>query len=126
MDEQKDKMKEKNNAGLVMFLVITLSALVALAESGYDSAGQRDPFVPLVGIDFERDQTIEECGITAENINIQGIVTNPDGKRGALINGEIINEKAIIGGDVFVEEIQDNAVVLIIQKKKHIFKLYEE
>ncbi len=113
----------KINVGLVIFFLIVLCLIDALAESGYDSFGERDPFVPLAGINLQDSRTIGNSGITVESIKLQGIVINPDGTHSALINGEVVKDKTALG-DIFVEEIRDNTVTLIVQEKRYVLKLY--
>lgn len=117
---------KKNDVRWVMFLAIILCSVNAPAESGYDSLKERDPFVPLVGINLQDSLTNGSGEITAENIKLQGIVINPDGTYSALINGEVVREQTVFGTGVFVEEIRDNTVTLVIQEKRYVLRLYEE
>ena len=94
--------------------------------SEYDSSGQRDPFVPLIGV--SKKVGIRSGGgtiISIDDVVLQGIVINPDGTRSAIINGEVIPE-----GDTFeqvlIGSIGTNSVVVELNGQKHELKLYEE
>jgi len=94
--------------------------------SEYDPSGQRDPFVPLIGV--SKKVGIRSDGgtiISIDDVVLQGIVVNPNGTRSAVINGEVIPEGDSLE-QVLIRSIGTNSVVVELNGQKHELKLYEE
>ncbi|MDP8258002.1 MAG: general secretion pathway protein GspB [Candidatus Aadella gelida] len=89
----------------------------------YNTQGQRDPFVPLVGVSTDISSGNGTI-MSVNDVSLQGIVMNADGKFSAIINGEVMKE-----GDstehTKIEAIRENAVVIRIEDQSHEIKLYE-
>ncbi|HNX91151.1 MAG TPA: hypothetical protein PKY78_07135 [Candidatus Omnitrophota bacterium] len=106
-----------------VFLVIFFAAAIADAAV-YNSQGKRDPLVPLVGAAAQG--VIEGlAGVNSiENVKLQGIVTGATGEKAAVINGEIMYEGGRMG-NLSVESIGENEVVVKFNDTKHTLKLYQ-
>ena len=99
-------------------------AVSVAAGYRYDSRGRRDPFVPLVGVS-ERSAHGGVRGIlSAADVSLQGIVTNEDGRKQAVINGELMKEGDRIGR-LLVESIGENSVKVKIDEAEFEIKLYK-
>jgi hypothetical protein len=112
---------------LCLALAATFGAAVtgdAYCSETYNSYGRRDPFVPLVGVtDIVRRGGIE--GISSiDAVDLQGIVVSEDGRKGVIMNGEVISEGEVIGL-LKVEYVGSNTVVIKIDNDKHELKLYK-
>jgi len=111
--------------GVFLSLVPAVHCEASL-EAGYDSAGRRDPFVPLIGVS-PRDTARRGVWsvLSVDDVLLQGIVINPDGSRSAVINGEVIKEGEIID-QVLIKSVGENDVIIEINGRMHELKLYEE
>ena len=104
-------------------LVAVLPGFADSAEK-YNSYGRRDPFVPLVGVaDVVTRGGIE--GIASiEDVDLQGIVVSANGRKGVIMNGEVIGEGEI-AGNIKIESVGSNTVVIKIDNEIHEIKLYK-
>jgi len=118
-------MKDFIKGAVVLIALAVIAAPCVMAEGlKYDSHGRRDPFVPLVG--QERSSTIKLKDATSiEDIVLEGIAMKGRGKRAAILNGEVLvkNEKV---GDVYVKEISEKAVTILISGKTFSISLPED
>ena len=114
---------------LLLSSAVTVSLCVLPSHGGaeepeYNPRGRRDPFVPLVGvIDAGSGSGVGEI-MTIEDISFQGIVIDPDGKKGVIINGEMIKEGEA-RERLFVESVGSNTVTIKLDEERHELKLYE-
>lgn len=91
----------------------------------YTSNGARDPFVPLVGIEEEKEEVFEKPVINLDSIKFQGIAYGVNNEIIAIVNGEMyrVGDKS----DIFtVKDIGKDKLVLAIDGKDYSFILYEE
>jgi len=88
----------------------------------YDSHGKRDPFVSLAGGEEKGIVATDVTGI--EDISLQGVATDSKGRFVSIINSEVFKKGDKIG-DVVIKEIKKDSVVVSVQGKDHILKLYE-
>jgi hypothetical protein len=101
--------------------------MVPMAESQifrYESHGKRDPFVPLIGQDKAAAAGLIDV-TSVEDIKIEGIAVRADGKRTAIINGELMKENDKVG-EVEVVKIDPRSVTILISGKEFKVKLPEE
>jgi len=93
-------------------------------EYKYDSKGRRDPFIPLVTGNIRTSLGLQSVE-TAEDINLEGIIFDPNGKSIAVLNGEIVKE-----GDklynIEIVKIYSSSIVLKIYDKPHKINLIKE
>jgi hypothetical protein len=94
------------------------------AAAEYNAADRRDPFVPLVGATAKAVTQGLQGVVSPENISFEGVITGAGGKKVAVLNGEMYSA-GYRTGNVSVESVSDNEVVLIINDKKYKVKLYE-
>ncbi|UCH12107.1 MAG: hypothetical protein JSW18_04635 [Candidatus Omnitrophota bacterium] len=89
----------------------------------YDTAGRRDPFVPLVtkggkiAFGYGTIRSIED-------IRLEGIVYDPSGDSIAVINGMVLKENDTIGNIKFIK-IEFDKVSLLFNQTKHVIHLAE-
>ena len=57
-------------------------------------------------------------------MDLQGIVVDPGGDEAVIINGDIIKKGETVGR-VYIEEVDENAVVIFIDEERFEKKLYE-
>jgi hypothetical protein len=90
----------------------------------YDPHGKRDPFVPLVG--QEKNTIGNLSDITSpEDLKLEGIAVGSEGKKTAIINGEIVKVGQKIG-EVEVKNITAKTVELLVAKQPYTLNLSEE
>lgn len=123
------KMKKRNNQKVFLIFVLGLvivncSAMSEETAFKYESRGRRDPFVPLVGVAGVGTVGGLHGVSSIDDISFQGVVLSPDGKKAAIINGEIFKEGDIIGR-VQVVSVGENEVTLKIDERTHRLTLYE-
>ncbi len=112
---------------IVLGCLLACLIMVPMAESQvfkYESRGKRDPFVPLIGQDKAAAAGLIDV-TSVEDIRMEGIALRADGKRTAIINGELTKEKDKIG-EVEVIKIDPKSVTLLISGKEFKVKLPEE
>ncbi len=91
---------------LSFVLLFSMIFPIALAEEiRYDSAGRRDPFVPLTGLEALREGR-------GDSLSIEGIVYDPNGSSYAVIGGEAYKEGEEIDGVKLVRILPDRVVFL--------------
>lgn len=108
-------------------IVLAASALGAAEIPSvfkYDSKGRRDPFVPLAGVEKAGTKGGIKGVLSIEDVVLQGIVMGADGKRRAIINGEVMKEGDTIE-HVSIISVNENGVKLNIEGTEHEVKLYK-
>ena len=109
---------------LIMFVGVGMFCCRGANAFEYDSYGKRDPFVPLVGAAARARNSGVGGVLSVDDVVLQGIVVDANGKRNVIINGEILGE-----GDtkesITVKSIGKNDVVIRIDDEEHTLKLYE-
>lgn len=109
---------------LVFAAVSILNGRTANAEPEYNSFGRRDPFVPLVGVSAGGTKSGLLGILSIDDVDLQGIVVDPGGDEAVIINGDIIKKGETVGR-VYIEEVDENAVVIFIDEERFEKKLYE-
>ncbi|MBF0253446.1 MAG: hypothetical protein HQL29_06500 [Candidatus Omnitrophica bacterium] len=94
------------------------------AEFVYQSAGKRDPFVPLLGDAATRTVSGIKGIIGKEDLTLQGVLVAADGSKQAIVNGEIISEGDSVG-NVLIVAISDNTVRVRFKESEFDLVLYE-
>jgi len=115
-----------------MGLLFKIGMLILLVSSfcrygdcaAYNSYGKRDPFVPLVGAAAQSNVTGLSAISSIDDISLQGVVVDADGRKAVIINGEIMREGVQIG-NLTVESIGENDVVVRLNDVKYTLKLYK-
>ncbi len=95
------------------------------AACEYKSYGRRDPFVPLVGVSGTAAMGGLHNIISVEDVSFHGTVIDADGKKAAVINGEILRQGDRVHS-VLLESVGENEITIMINDKKHRLKLYED
>ncbi|MGD2279418.1 MAG: hypothetical protein PVH45_04930 [Candidatus Omnitrophota bacterium] len=108
---------------LLVFVFLASACAVGFAFQ-YEPLGRRDPFVPLVGVTKSTSVSGARGILTIEDVSLQGIVMGADGKKGVIINGEIIREGERVDR-LFIESIGNNIVTIKIEDDTFKIKLYE-
>ncbi|MFH1856299.1 MAG: hypothetical protein ABH836_03590 [Candidatus Omnitrophota bacterium] len=90
----------------------------------YDPKETRDPFLPL--IDSEGKFLIPLKQVTSvSDIKLEGIVWDTGGKSLAIINGDMVQEGDLIGGNK-IEKIFPDRVIILVDEKETVLYLLEE
>ena len=100
---------------------LTIFSVAVADEIRYDTAGRRDPFVPLVGPNAF--QANERVG--ADELVVEGVVYDPKGGSYAIVASEIFREGESVGG-VKVVKILPDRVVFLQETKEIVVWLREE
>lgn len=112
---------------IILICLLACLIIVPMAESQifkYESRGKRDPFVPLIGQDKAAAAGLIDV-TSVEDIRIEGIAVGTDGKRTAIMNGELMKEKGK-AGEIEVVKIDPKSVTILISGKEFKVKLPEE
>ena len=91
-----------------LFFVVIFSLIfpIALAkEIRYDSAGRRDPFVPLTGFEAFSEGH-------GDSLSVEGIIYDPNGSSYAVIGGEAYKEGQEIEGVKLIRIFPDRVIFL--------------
>lgn len=98
---------------IFLWMNLTIFSIVSPSEA-YESAGRRDPFVPLVT--GEKEAVRGLYGVeTADDLTVEGIVFDSANGSVAIVNGEIVREG----------EVHDNLKILRIQPNGVLFEINE-
>jgi hypothetical protein len=122
-------MKRRSKLYLSLPLIACAAALCFSASSraerySYASLGKRDPFVPLVGVAGPATGGGLRGVTSVSGIKLQGILIGADGKRAAIVNGEIFSE-GYAEGDVSILSIAPGKIRVKINDKEHDVSLYK-
>ena len=109
---------------LIAGLFISFS-LGSFAQEKYNSFGRRDPFVPLVGVTEVQSRGGLAGVYAVDDVTLQGIVTGPDGRKSAIINGDVIHEDQRMG-NLYIESIGKDSVIIKINEERHELKLFSK
>ena len=77
---------------VILSMVVVAGARANLRNFTYQSKGNRDPFISLVTKDgriLPGARTVTEGG----DVELEGIIWDPNGKSMAIINGKLVKEK---------------------------------
>ncbi len=107
----------------LVFLIIA-SAKGSCESYEYESHGRRDPFVPLIGQDKAMAAGLSDV-TSVEDIKLEGIAIRADGKKTAIMNGEIVKEGDKIG-EVEIKKVYYKSIVFLISGKEFKVSLPEE
>jgi hypothetical protein len=118
----------RNKILCILIILLMLSTGFAIMSRSdnvkYMAAGRRDPFVPLVGADRPVNAGLENIS-SVEDLKLEGIAISPNGKSRAIINGEIVKERQVIGS-LEIKKISKKEVIILLGGKKHALTLSEE
>jgi len=90
--------------------------LVFGAEIRYDSAGRRDPFVPLVG----PDGLIMKKSARADFV-IEGIIFDSEGGSMVIVNGKVYRPGDTVDGAIIVQIYQDRVLLAQEEEQKTVW-----
>lgn len=90
----------------------------------YDPHGRRDPFVPLMGVEKQGFGRVEDIS-SIEDVHLEGVAIGANGKRVAIINGEMLKENSKVG-DFEVKKVEKKSVTVSIAGKIYDLVLPEE
>lgn len=121
------KAKELNKVFTAIFMagfVLSAGAAEDSAVFRYDAKGRRDPFVPLVGVAGHVEMS-GIAGVTSiDDVKLQGVVYDREGRRRAVINGELMSE-GDSSGVITVVSIEDGSVTVSIGENNYKIDLYK-
>lgn len=106
-----------------LFLCGALIFSFSLAPAGeikYDTAGRRDPFVPLVGPDG-----VMSFRTKSADFIVEGIIYDPSGDSMVIVNGEVVRPGDYVRGASVVSIFRDR-VILLQEDEEKIIWLREE
>ncbi len=109
---------------VIFFVLLSLAREQASADFIYQSAGNRDPFVPLLGSGAARTVSGLKGVLAKEDLTLQGVLLAVNGKKQAVVNGEILGEGDSVGS-VQVVSISDNAVRIKFKETEFDLVLYD-
>ena len=114
-----------NRILLIALFFLTIQTTIGDCESfKYEPHGRRDPFVPLIGQDKIQAAVLSDIS-SVEDIKLEGIATSADGRRTAIMNGEIVKEGERIG-EVEIKKIGHKSVIFLLNGKESKVSLPEE
>lgn len=108
---------------LLIFLLLTFNSAFGQAEGPfvYDDKGRRDPFLPLVDKDG-RYLLEADVVYSSDELNLSGILWDPQGRSSCLINDQIVR----IGESIYgftVENITKDSVTISKGGRDFVLKL---
>lgn len=109
---------------IALIITVTISMAAECESFKYEAHGRRDPFVPLIGQDKVVAATLADV-TSVEDIKVEGIAIGSDGKRTAIINGEIVKE-GYKAGEIVIKKINPKSVTLLISNKEFKTSLPDE
>jgi len=109
-----------------LFIVITLKTVWAQDLYVYDSAGKRDPFIPLVYSDgrflmLDKEETEEQ----KNELKLEGIIFDKYGLSYAMLNGAVVRVGESIE-DYQILKIEEKKITLIRDGNISVIELKEE
>jgi hypothetical protein len=107
----------------VFFFAIACSRIWG-AGTQYGERGKRDPFVPIVTGEKNPITNLEDID-SIDDVKLEGIVTGPKGDRMAVLNGELVKEKAVVGC-LEIKDIGKKSVKLAIGGSEYDVDLRKE
>ena len=112
------------NIALTILLFFTISSSGYCEDSGYDSKGKRDPFVPLIGVEKNTAAGLANVA-SIDDVKLEGIAIGLKGRNLAIMNGEMVKEQDTIG-NVSIKKITDKTITLSINGIEYTMNLPEE
>ena len=108
---------------LLIIFILSYGLVFAQEEETfvYTDKGKRDPFVPLVDENGRYLFDSEEF-CTFDDLNLSGILWDPEGKSSCLINNQIVKIGDSIGG-FKVTNVTKDSVMLFKNGKEYILRL---
>lgn len=109
---------------LLLSLVVVSGASANVRDFTYQSKGNRDPFKSLVTKDgriLPGARTVSETG----DVELEGIIWDPNGRSMAIINGKLVKEKQRIM-NMQVLKIKKASIILQKGGKVMVIKLKKE
>jgi len=109
----------------IIFILLLLTNQSAAEETfTYNSEGNRDPFIPLITENIKFGSGL--VGVeTADDLNLEGIVWDPEGESVAILNGMILKEHEQIN-NVRITKIESTKITLTINDAEYTIKLIKE
>jgi len=89
----------------------------------YNSAGKRDPFVPLVTKDGKLLVTYGTIN-SIKDLILEGILFDENGESVVILNDLLLKENDDISG-MTIKSIEKDRVTIIYEQKEHVLKLKE-
>jgi len=83
----------------------------------YDPHARRDPFVPLAGGQKAAVTKLEDI-TSVEDVKLEGIAIGAQGKRVAMLNGEMLKENDKVG-EVEIMKIEKKSITILMGGKPH-------
>ena len=111
---------------LLIFVLFTFSFVFGQVEESftYDDKGRRDPLLPLVDENGRYLLEADSLYFPAE-LNLSGILWDPEGKSSALINNQIVKIGESTCG-FMIEDITQDSVTVSKDGKEYIISLATE
>ena len=108
-------MKQICNSILIVVLSLITVAVAgaSVRDFTYQSKGNRDPFMSLVTKDgriLPGARTVSETG----NVELEGVIWDPNGKSMAILNGKLVKEQQRI---MNMQVLKINKTSIILQKE---------
>jgi hypothetical protein len=125
MHRKHKALKNLSKVGLCLAIVAIMAPLANTSDVfKYESRGRRDPFVPLIG--QERPAVLKLEDVTSiDDVKLEGIAVGPQGKKMAVLSGEMVKEGDKFG-DLEIKEISKKEISLTIGGKPYKMNLSEE
>jgi len=110
---------------ILIFLLLTSSSAFGHEESfNYEDKGRRDPFLSLV--DKNGNYLLEtELLYSSSELQLSGILWDPQGKSSALINNQVVKVGESIFGFV-IKDIRKESVIVLKDDQEFILKVSVE
>ena len=99
------------------FLIPAFFSLAFAAEISYDSAGRRDPFIPLIG----PNGILTQRSAAQSDLKIEGIIYDPPQGSLVLANGEFYKQGDRIGDATVISIFQDRVILSQSDEEKTIW-----
>ena len=109
----------------IIFILLLMAGQGACEEAFvYNANGRRDPFMPLITENIKFGSGL--VGVqTADDLNLEGIVWDPEGGSVAILNGMILKEYEQIN-NVKITKIEPTKITLTINNAEYTIKLIKE
>lgn len=93
----------------------------ALESHKYEPKGKRDPFAPLVTQEKVSGTSLEDVS-SVDDLQMEGIAVGAQGKRVAIMNGEMVKENDKFG-NLEIKKITKNSVDITLDGKQYTLNL---
>jgi len=111
----------------LIFFTLICSSIFSYAQTEasfiYESEGRRDPFIPLI---TKEGKLLVTYGVitSINDVVLEGILYDPEGESIVILNDLVLKENDQVG-NIKVERIEKNRVILSCKGEEHIFKTKE-